>query len=265
MRVVIFPTPGYEGYKFYQPVENDWHINNRELALQLKEAELDVAVYPECDVDIKKDIGIYFDHQPIIPLCHRSICVFLEPTVIRPRQYEVIHGLPYTRILTYFSPLCDNKTIFFSPFPVPSYGKSKLEGIRRDKYICAISGFVPHDANHYNHPDALYKAREFIYRSYGKELDLYGHRWDQWEHVGEVNYLGCVSDKVSKMAEYKNAIVFENCILPGFNSEKLYHAMLAGCNINGLYRGNRESVLPYEEVTEKPWARRIVEHVKSLA
>lgn len=258
MRVAIFPPSGYEGEKFYQPVENDWHVLHIELRRQLEEAGYQVIVYP-CEVDVKADTGIYFEHQLIVPLTDRSILVMIEPPVVRPRQYEVVTGLPYTRIFTHVQNICDQKRIFFSPVPVPSYDKD-LSHIKRDKHLCAITGFVPHDWPAYNHPEALYAQREWIYRSFGKQLDLYGHRWHLWEYINEVNYLGVVADKIAKLAEYKNAIVFENW--EGFASEKIYHCVMAGTR--PIYRGNREAVLPLREVTEKPWAARIVNAVREL-
>src|SRR3990172_750281 len=262
MKVVIFPPPGYEGAeKFYKECENNWHILHIELKKQLEESGYEVFVFP-CEVDVKADTGIYFEHQPIVPLTKRSLLIMLEPPVVRPRQYEVVHGLPYTRVLSYARDICDDKRIFFSPFPVPSYTKD-LSHIKRDKYICAISSYFPSTTAAYNHPDALYKAREQMYISFGKDLDLYGHRWWEWEFVSHVNYLGTVQDKVAKLAEYRYSIVFENCVLLGFNSEKYYNCWQA--KTAAIYRGAKDLVLPLEEVTEVPWAKRVVQHVKEVA
>jgi hypothetical protein len=256
MRVVIFPAPGGpEGEELFAPRENDWHIVALETKRQVEAQGWELAVWP-CEVS-QTDFGIVFEHHLKLPRMDRKICILQEPPVVRPRPYEIITGLPYDRVLTFCRPYVDNKLIHFMPFNTPSYTKD-LSRIHRDGYICAISG-----NKSFNHPEALYQARRQAYLSWGKDLDLYGHGWAlDAEIMATCNYKGIVQDKVSTLARYKFAIVFENQIIHGWNSEKLYHCLQSGTV--PLYRGSKEDVLPLSEVTEVRWNERLIQHIKDV-
>ena len=135
--VVIYPEPGYQGAAFTEPVANNWHLPHLELVRQLTAAGYEVKVWP-CEVDTTGDIGLAFDHPTYdCKIPDRSICVNLEPPVIRPRFFSRLHGWPYKRILTACKPYADNKRVMWSAFPAVWNDKPLAKG--RDKYRCAIS------------------------------------------------------------------------------------------------------------------------------
>jgi hypothetical protein len=255
MRIVIWPEPGYEGsLRYFAEVENGWEKLSRELRRQLNAAGYEVVVHPDCEVDVERDIGLYFEHAPIRELCKRSLCIFMEPPVVRAYQHEHIRGLPYDRTLTFDLDQCDDKKIFYLPIGIPSYNKD-ISHINRDKYMVAIYSNKTSD-----HPRQLYTARQDILRGLGPYIDVFGHGW---EGVPGINYKGLVTDKIAKMAEYKYALYTENCDIRGYNTEKLYHAIQAGCSPHP-WVGNRVGVLPLDKVTEKPWAETIVRHIREI-
>lgn len=257
-RVVIFPEPGYEGDKFTAKCLNSWHVPNCLLVEKLKSAGFDVVVFP-CDVS-GDDIGIYFEH-PLnpVPLTGKSLLVTLEPPVVRPDQWEKITRLPYTRILTFAKELADDKRFFYLHFPIVRY-RGQLNGTKRDKWMCAISGNKGS-----KHPQELYTARKHAYMAFGKDMDLYGQGWHEAppDFLSKVNYLGPVSDKIATLAQYKYALVFENQALEGYCTEKYWDAVQAGCEV--LYRGWKPEGLTLGDVDEEAWSSRIVEHVRQLA
>lgn len=257
MQIVFFNEPGYEGNKVFEPCQNNYNRPFVALKQQLEAAGHEVLTFPVEGVDFQKAIGIYFDmpRDGAAPLCFRSLLVMLEPPCVAPREYERLHGLPFTRILTFKRDLCDNQRVFYSPFPIPRYDRP-IEG-KHDKYICAISG-----NKRFDHPEALYDARRQAYLSWGKDIDVYGIGWhtDQ-ELMDRCNYLGPCEDKIQTLSKYKYALVFENQVIDGYNSEKYYDCLVAGTV--PLYRGGA-APLPIEEVYEDKWAERIVKHVGEI-
>lgn len=257
MNVVIFPEPGYEG-KCFEPAPNDWHKPMVELKRQLETQGATVREWdrsPEFPYG-EKDIGIYFDNLAAPPPKGKSILVVLEPPVVAPRTYERLHGWPFTRILTFARDYCDDKRVFYSPYPIVKY-TGLLSDVKRDGYICAITSggksFGP-----------MYEARRLSYLSWGKDLDLYGWGWEKDPEVmNACNYKGAIEGhKVRVLARYKFAIVFENWHPgPGYCSEKYWDCIQAGTF--PLYRGWRPDYT-LDDACEEAWAKRIVEHVKSL-
>lgn len=263
-KIILHPVPGYSGNKLFEPCMNDWHLSYVELRRHLEEEGYEVFSYPDVDlseVDGKRDIQIVFDHQGGIgiadnKLCDRSILVMLEPPVVQPHQYTRIHGLPYTRILTYALDYVDNRKIFYSHFPIVRYRKP-IEG-KHDRHICAISG-----NKSFKHPQELYTARRLAYLAFGKDLDLYGHGWGtDVEMINTVNYLGQCEDKVQTLSKYQFAIVFENMLLRGWCSEKYWDCIMAGTV--PIYRGWRPEGMTIDDVDETAWSRRILSHLKAI-
>ena len=258
--VVVFPEDGTTVRGASDP--NNWHLTTQELERQIEAKGWKMHAYPDevagVDPKDRNTLAIYngisTQYQP--PIIERSLLIINEPPIVKPRLYERLHGWPVRRVLTFSHELVDDKRVFFSPFPVPSYSKD-LSGVVRDKYICAIT------SGGKSFPGGLYEDRRQAYMGWGKDLDLYGWGWEKdAEMLDKVNYCGPVDDKVAVLARYRYAIVFENQIVHGYNSEKLYHCLQAGTV--PLYRGSKRDVLPLGEVTEEPWARRIVAHLEAI-
>jgi hypothetical protein len=254
MRVVAFPAPGTRDY-WFNPAENNWHKAAWKLRDMLIEAGHEIDVFP-CDVR-DDDVGLYFNHFKQIPQTGKKILIQQEPPVVDPYPYPMIQALPYDRILTFCRPYVDNKKIHFLHFPTPSYD-GDLSGVKRNKYICAISSNKRSD-----HPEQLYTARRLAYLSFGKDIDVYGYGWEKDEEIMRVcNYKGVVEDKVKTLAQYKFAIVFENQNIHGWNSEKIYHCLQA--KTTPIYRGSMEDFLPLDEVTEDKWAKAVLNHIEEV-
>ena len=256
--IVIYPEPGYEGDRFVEPAQNNWHVPNQEVLSRLKADGWRVKVWP-CEVDPEKDVALAFDHPiydcPI--LSHKaSMCVNLEPPVIRPRFFARIHGWGYKKILSCFRPYCDGKIVFWSAFPAVRY-KGPLSSVR-DRWRCAISS----GDKRFPHPEAMYERRRQIYLAYGKHIDLWGWGWQgDPETMNAVNFMGPTDNKVLTLSRYKIATVIENMVIDGFTSEKYWDAMQAGCMID--YTGSVPDY-PMEEAFPEAWAGRILAELNSL-
>ena len=140
MRVAVFGEPGYEGERLWIPAVNSWHLPILEIKLLLEDKGHTICSFP-CEVDIDKDIGIYYG-MPLYPCptIKRSLSIQMEPPIVpgRARFYERMGGLPFTRILTFVREFVDNKRVFHVVVPAMPY-KGELAPVR-DLYICAVSG-----------------------------------------------------------------------------------------------------------------------------
>jgi hypothetical protein len=264
MRVVIFPEPGYEGEKLWQPARNDWHLPYLEVKAQLEEKGHEVTS-SDYNTVIPHQVALYCGmHSISPPPVGPSVCVQLEPPIVpnRARFYERMGGLPFTRILTFVREFVDNKRVFHEVVPAMPY-KGELAPVR-DLYICAVSGggkefpSVVVDGKTY---ESLFSARRFAYLSWGKDLDLYGRGWEKDIEIMNVcNYLGPCEDKIKTMSRYKYAIVFENTA-DCYTSEKYWDAIQAGCV--PLYRGEWPKY-DLEHADYRNWAKRIVKHLEDI-
>jgi len=266
--VVIYPEPGYLGDAFTTPAQNNWHLSNLEIVRQLKEAGCAVKVWP-CEVDTGNDIGLAFDHPTYdCKIPDTALCVNLEPPVIRPRFFSRLHGWPYKRILTCCKPYCDDKKVFWHPFPIVGYNgplskhrNGEPEGVCR----VAISGgdkkITLPDAL-YNHPEAMYERRRQIYLAYGKHIAVWGWGWhNDPEIMKNTAYCGPTDNKIYTLSKYKIATVIENQVIDGFTSEKYWDAHLAGCQLDYCGSWPDYSV---EDALPSAWAKGIVDAVKLL-
>jgi hypothetical protein len=84
----------------------------------------------------------------------------------------------------------------------------------------------------------LYQARLDAIRHFAGDSDfrLFGTGWEQrnglpadvWKAVRGLNPTP-VSDKLATMSGFKFALSFENCVFPGYVTEKIFDCFLAGC------------------------------------
>lgn len=83
----------------------------------------------------------------------------------------------------------------------------------------------------------IYSLRQEVVNFYSKAsgFDLYGRDWEkgggsraETEAIKKV-YRGPIADKTEVMKGYKFAFCFENAVMPGYVTEKIFDAMFAGC------------------------------------
>ena len=83
----------------------------------------------------------------------------------------------------------------------------------------------------------LYKKRldAINYFSHFEGFDLYGTKWNDVDNLDiktqqsiKILKPRSVNDKISTMSEYKFALCFENCVFPGYITEKIFDCFAAG-------------------------------------
>jgi len=255
-KVVVYEEPGI---RWCQPLDNDWHLPALELRRQAAEQGIDLIGEEEAGQN-PPDCAVYLDallrpQHP--PLAKTSLYISIEPVVVgaQERFYNRILGWPYTRILTHSRKHVDEKKTFYSPVPVPAY-PLVTEKSAATSQICAIT------ANKQSaHPRQLYSARKDIYRSIGKQLDLWGALWDGDPITREVNYRGRCKHNYETYKMYTQATCIENVWSEGFASEKYWTPLRAGCTF-AVHVGWKPDY-SFED-TNAAWAAGIVRHLREL-
>jgi Glycosyltransferase family 10 (fucosyltransferase) C-term len=94
----------------------------------------------------------------------------------------------------------------------------------RVKCCCIINRYLE------KKEDDLLKERIRYVNAFGKDIDIFGaapgnevNKWIQYP-----NYYGPVKNKIKTLMNYNFTIAFENCDYPGYITEKIIHAFIAG-------------------------------------
>jgi len=252
-RVIIYPEPGET---WCAPMINQWE----QPGLILRDKLIAAGYEPIPDHDLKEkprpnDLAIYFDSllRPSNVFLHkRSLYISLEPPCVNPRFYDRIRDFPFSRVLTFHRELCDNKRIFYSPFPVTKYEMPKQRPpIVGD--ICAITANKKSD-----HPNEMYTVRREVYRALGSYIDVYGKGWPDTMS----NYKGPVDNIFDTFLRYKYCIVIENQYVFGYTSEKYFTPIQAGCE--PLIHIGWKPDYTLDDANEG-WASGIVKHLQAIS
>jgi hypothetical protein len=176
----------------------------------------------------------------------------MENEVNRPDNYWKWNHRDFEKVFTWDPTLVDNKKYFqfFHPGKIPENFRVDLS--QKSKFCVLISS-----QKYSTHKKALYKERIDIIRWFEREhpgqFDLYGQRWDRFYFSSSLwrlniflahfysyfpsrfkvrrfpSFRGRVARKHDVMQAYKFAIVYENAVVPGYLTEKIFDAFFAGC------------------------------------
>lgn len=205
-------------------------------------------------------------HDPNETLFYHSVYHFLHniPSLFTPKDYDYLLAQSYLHD-EFLS--CQKPKLFFTREPIPSmtlktreyikserlkpyiysyedpdiekrmfyvgFYKSKNEFIKnlqrsvtfkRDKLCCIINRYSENKAC-----NLLLKRIEFV-KAMGKDVDIYGaepgigpNKWKTFP-----NYYGMTNDKLKTLGVYNFVLAFENTDYPGYITEKIIHAFMAG-------------------------------------
>lgn len=139
----------------------------------------------------------------------------LESGVVAPYHYSYADPDPDERMY-YPSLVVDRSAV--------AAGLERRVDERRPGHVCMVNRYVAPT------PGTLYGARIQVADAFGDALDLFGRpAWETgvvWDHP---RYRGPVGDKIATLGRYTFNVCFENVDTPGYVTEKLVHALVAGC------------------------------------
>lgn len=183
------------------------------------------------------DAAVFFDHptfmdRRFLRLIARRIPLYLfanESPMHRPDNYWRWNLWPFKKVFSWRT-VWPNKPKNFVEFRLPvkvpenfsidrTMPRNRLCAVFSNKETALWSGSLYDTVS-------LYKARResIQYFDIKREIDLYGHGWDEW-----CAWRGTVGSKRDTMQGYKFALAYENSSFPGYVTEKLFDAMFAGC------------------------------------
>ena len=178
--------------------------------------------------DIPRHFNKYIKMYPGI----NKYLVIWECPAIQPRNWDVRNHNYFKKIFTWNDDYIDSKKYIKIYWPNRLPDNPEFE-LKRDKFCCLIGG-----NKSAKHPLELYseRVRAIIFFSKTNDVDLYGFDWDKpplfpyWFHKNIIKkvYKGPVEDKYKKLSEYNFALVFENCAMPGYITEKIFDCFFVG-------------------------------------
>jgi len=206
------------------------------------------------------DAVIFSDHPTILNSYFRELkktktklyLFLMENEINRPDNYWEWNHREFDKVFTWNPALVDNKKYFqfFHSVKIPA--DFRVDPAQKTKFCVLISS-----QKYSTHQNALYKERyeiiRWFERAHPRQFDLYGQRWDRFyfnNRLWRLNILlarfyrhfprhfkthhfpshkGPVARKHEVMQAYKFAIVYENAVVPGYLTEKIFDAFFAGC------------------------------------
>ncbi|MBY0380180.1 MAG: hypothetical protein K2P99_07265 [Burkholderiales bacterium] len=245
--------------------ENDPILNFDNYLAYMRHLKLELAAigYNLSTYDINKleesELVFYFEINNEVKLpssaeeINKAYLFIWECQIITPNIYDLTLHDYFNKIFTFRDDLVDNHRYFkinYS-FDIPK----KLDfNLKDTNKLCTL--VAGHKRSH--HHLELYSKRIEAIRWFElnapNDFDLYGRGWDKYVSSNRVmrklskesrllNYLfskllfkpyksykGELVNKVDKLKEYKFCICYENARdMPGYITEKIFHAFFAGC------------------------------------
>ena len=165
----------------------------------------------------------------------RKVLFHFEPPLVMPEIVYGIKGLSKTYDRLFFTWKTGYPNIEYMHTPQIHEGVSpEYWGRTERKFLTMIN------ANRkalFRHRELLTeRVRAMLFFAKSGDIDLFGFGWEErplfpyWFCRGAIQkvYKGSVKDKYEKLSEYTFALIFENCKLPGYITEKLFDCLHAG-------------------------------------
>lgn len=181
------------------------------------------------------DAFLFIDYPDMKhPLVQRAMAakakkhlILFENEVVKPDNWRGENHAPFHRIYTWHDAWVDDaRYVKLNYAQDLDASKALLTGREdRRKFLTLIAS-----AKLVNHPLSLYGARlriiEWFAKHHPEQFDLYGVGWPH----GYPCYRGAVGTKRKALTRYRFSICFENAhSIPGYITEKLFDALIAGC------------------------------------
>ena len=158
-----------------------------------------------------------------------------EPPVVTPHAYKNIDRLFKIYDEVFFSCILNNSKCRYYNFPQThdSILFNYWENSNRDFLVMINSNKKPCSRHNELYSERI-KAMAFFSRT--NEIDLYGFGWNKlpffpyWFYKSALRraYKGSVESKYQTLSKYNFAICFENTILPGHVTEKIFDCFFVG-------------------------------------
>jgi len=184
-----------------------------------------------------------------------------EGIIHLPENHVRKLGEMFPVVFTWNDTLVDDKRFFKYRIPQPvQWPKVERVPFNNKKLLVNIS------ANKYSsHPLELYEIRrtsiEYFEKKFKDQFDLYGIGWNEPATHGQhylktlvpfySSYKGTVKRKSDIFPKYRFALCYENAILPGYITEKIFDCMRSDCVPIYLGAPNINEYLPQDTYIDR--------------
>jgi len=209
-------------------------------------------VFFEVPKNNNKYLQICLKHR----LDDRLYVVVGEPPATYPLDHDKTKHGSFKRIMTFNSDLVDGHKYIRYDYTIPIRSGEQIKILKQPfsskKLLCMVSSnkFSSHENELYGE---RIKTLHFMEKHHSDDFDLYGTGWEKpmiharWASAVKINgaisifwpknaiikqfktYRGSPKNKSDVFPKYKFTIAYENCITPGYISEKILEAFLYGC------------------------------------
>lgn len=192
-------------------------------------------------------------------LFDRTALIVAEGIIHLPENHLPNLGEMFPIVFTWNDTMVDGKFFFKYRIPQPvQWQKIKRVPYNDKKLLVNIS------ANKYSsHPLELYSIRrtsiEYFEQNFKDQFDLYGIGWNEpaTRRKRSMNfpfyssYKGSVKSKSDVFPKYRFALCYENAILPGYITEKIFDCMRSDCVPIYLGAPNINDYLPQDTYIDR--------------
>ncbi len=163
----------------------------------------------------------------------------MEPPSVQPHNWDPAFHSLFSVVLTYATDLIDGRQFYQLRLARPlARPRRPRVPFHVKKLLVCVQG-----NKRSSHPLELYSARRrtihYFERAYQDAFELYGVGWaDATTFWGRVypggredypSYRGLVTDKAEVFPRYRFGLIYENCVFPGWVSEKIFDCLEADC------------------------------------
>jgi len=194
-------------------------------------------------------------------LFDKTALLIAEGIIHMPENHDSKLGKMFPVVFTWSDNLVDGKRFFKYRIPQPvRWPKIERVPFKDKKLLVNIS------ANKYSsHPLELYEIRrtsiEYFEKKFKDQFDLYGIGWNEPATHGQhylktlvpfySSYKGTVKRKSDIFPKYRFALCYENAILPGYITEKIFDCMRSDCVPIYLGAPNINEYLPQDTYIDR--------------
>jgi hypothetical protein len=180
--------------------------------------------------------------------------IIFECGMLRPANFNKKNHKYFKKVFTWKTDMVDNKKYFhlMSFSNKLAVDSSSFDLSLKSKFCSVIAGH-----KYWNHPLELYservKAIRWFEKNHPGEFDLFGLDWDKFYFPGLLfplnfglkflyqkmpffpklklfpSYKGPVKTKKEVLKQYKFSICYENAVIPGYITEKIFDCFFSGC------------------------------------
>lgn len=156
----------------------------------------------------------------------KLVLFLLEPPFVMPENYDRSLHEGFDIVFTYNDDMVDNIKYFKYFYSQPSRLNNEYVKAFGEKKLCTLIAGNKFSGVHGELYGERRKAIEYFENNHRDEFDLYG---SGWQNAGYGSYKGAIGGKLQALSGYKYCICYENGILNGYITEKIFDCFFAGC------------------------------------